>query len=234
MTQNSVVTPFAFDTHQVRVVTLEGNPWFVAADVARVLTIKNITDTLKSSYIDTSERARFDLGAYAGNVVNLISESGLYKLIMRSDKPEAKRFQDWVTKEVLPSVRKTGAYVTGQPSISENPSIDTLDLLMAQAQLFPKLIERMKEQQRQIEEQGASLAAVQEAVRDQLDYLSVSDFLRTHKLLYKTPMGIRTALGKKASEATRSAGWIIKTKELGTAIYPKKAIYQAAASLRLI
>jgi prophage antirepressor-like protein len=52
----------------------------------------------------------------------LISESGLYKLIMRSDKETAKPFQDWVTKEVLPSIRKTGAFVTGQPSIVENPS----------------------------------------------------------------------------------------------------------------
>jgi prophage antirepressor-like protein len=88
-------------------VTLDGNPWFVAADVARVLTIKNITDTLKPPYIDPAERARFDLGAYPGNIVNIISESGLYKLIMRSDKPEAKRFQDWVMKEVLPGIRRT-------------------------------------------------------------------------------------------------------------------------------
>lgn len=95
--------------------TLEGNPWFVGADTARVLGIRNITDTLKSSYIDTAERARFDLEAYAGNIVNIISESSLYKLVMRSDKPEAKRFQDWVTKEVLPSIRKTG----GLPSSTQ-------------------------------------------------------------------------------------------------------------------
>ncbi len=54
----------------------------------------------------------------------LISESGLYKLIMRSDKPQARALPDWVTREVLPSTRKTGAYVTGQPSIAENPKMD--------------------------------------------------------------------------------------------------------------
>ncbi len=48
-----------------------------------------------------------------------VSESGLYKLIMRSDKPQAKAFQDWVAKEVLPSIRKTGSYVTGQPASLE-------------------------------------------------------------------------------------------------------------------
>ena len=51
-----------------------------------------------------------------GGKATLISESGLYKLIMRSNKPAAKEFQDWVTKEVLPSINATGSYVTGQPS----------------------------------------------------------------------------------------------------------------------
>ncbi len=62
----------------------------------------------------------------------MVSESGLYKLIMRSDKPQAKPFQDWVTQEVLPSIRKTGSYVTGQPSLKENPKMDPLGLMMAQ------------------------------------------------------------------------------------------------------
>lgn len=62
----------------------------------------------------------------------VISESGLYKLVMRSDKPQAKAFQDWVTREVLPSIRKTGAYVTGQPSLAENPKMSALDLAEAQ------------------------------------------------------------------------------------------------------
>lgn len=62
------------------------------------------------------------------NQASVISESGLYKLIMRSDKPQAKAFQDWVTKEVLPSIRKTGSFVTGQPSLVENPQMSALEL----------------------------------------------------------------------------------------------------------
>lgn len=92
--------------------TLDGAPWFVAADVAAVLGLKNISVTLRSKYIGDGERAKSDLGLGCGPM-NLVSESGLYKLVMRSDKPQAKDFQNWVTREVLPSIRKTGAYVTG-------------------------------------------------------------------------------------------------------------------------
>lgn len=100
-------------------VTREEDPWFVAADVCRVLGLSNTTQTIRQ--LDASQRStlnRIEGGMAGGAAINLISESGLYKLIMRSDKPEAKRFQDWVTKEVLPSIRKTGAYVTGQPSLA--------------------------------------------------------------------------------------------------------------------
>lgn len=98
-------------------VSIDDQPWFVAADVARVLELPNITDTLKSKYIDPSEKAMKIIG---GREVNIVSESALYKLAMRSKKPQAKAFQDWVTKEVLPSIRKTGSFVTGQPSTSIN------------------------------------------------------------------------------------------------------------------
>lgn len=102
--------------------TLEGNPWFVGMDICEVLGLSSPgyaymrLDDNEKSYV-----GRTLLGLPAGKNLVLISESGLYKLIMRSDKPNAKGFQDWVTKEVLPSIRKTGSFVTGQPSLQENP-----------------------------------------------------------------------------------------------------------------
>jgi len=116
MNPTKSVSTFTFNTSQIRVVTHEGNPWFVAADICRVLELSNVTNTLRSRYIDHSERATSVEGS--GNPYNIIPESGLYKLIMRSDKPQAKTFQDWVTKEVLPSIRKTGAYVVGAISLT--------------------------------------------------------------------------------------------------------------------
>lgn len=80
-------------------------------------------------YLDPSEKMPIPMNLIQGKGMNqatLISESGLYKLVMRSDKPQALRFQNWVTKEVLPSIRKTGSFVTGQPSLVENPQMSPL------------------------------------------------------------------------------------------------------------
>lgn len=80
-------------------IEIEGEPWFVAVDVCRVLNITNATVALKP--LSEDERAKLNLGQRGLGAVNVVSESGLYKIIMRSDKPEAKAFQDWVTREVL-------------------------------------------------------------------------------------------------------------------------------------
>lgn len=98
---------FNFTSQALRVVMREGEPWFVAADVCEALDIKNPTDALKR--LDDDERARFNLG-HQGEA-NVINESGLYSLILGSRKPEAKKFKKWVTSEVLPAIRKTGAYI---------------------------------------------------------------------------------------------------------------------------
>jgi prophage antirepressor-like protein len=95
------------------VVTIDGDPWFVAADACRALEM----DVSKGTHqhmrgLDASEKrlATRDLFRGIGHrPTTIISESGLYKLILRSDKPQAKPFQDWVTKEVLPAIRKDGA-----------------------------------------------------------------------------------------------------------------------------
>ncbi len=142
---NNQLTTFSFHNKPIRVVEINGNPWFVATDVSQVLGLTNATVAIKSSHLGTDEVAKKHLGGQSG-VANVLSESGLYKLVMRSNKAEAKAFQDWVTREVLPSIRKTGAYVTGQPSLKDNPSMDPLDLMMAQAELLPKLITQLREQ----------------------------------------------------------------------------------------
>lgn len=99
---------FGFENHEVRVVMQGEEPWFVAKDVCDVLELTNPTVALEG--LDEDERAKFYLGRQGD--ANIISESGLYTLIMRSNKPEAKRFRKWVTAEVLPSIRKHGAYLT--------------------------------------------------------------------------------------------------------------------------
>lgn len=87
---------------------IDNEPYFVFVDVCSTLDIKNPSDAIKQ--IDEDERARLNLGRQGEAWA--INESGLYRLIMRSDKPNAKPFQKWVTKEVLPSIRKHGIYAT--------------------------------------------------------------------------------------------------------------------------
>lgn len=107
---NNVIT-FNFNTKAIRVVEIYGKPWFVAADVCRVLGIINQGNAY--ARLSSDERTNIrqtDIGMPGGRDAVMVSESGLYKLVMRSDKPEAKKIQDWVAREVLPSIRRTGAY----------------------------------------------------------------------------------------------------------------------------
>lgn len=92
--------------------TIEDQPWFVATDICKLLYTMNGSNASHfTRSLDEVEKLRGNrIPGKGGFSPLLISESGLYKLIMRSDKPTAKDFQDWVTKEVLPSIRKTGSY----------------------------------------------------------------------------------------------------------------------------
>ena len=111
MQQRNSLIPFAFGDNMVRVLTDEnGEPWFVAKDVCQILDIQNPSDTL-SKILDEDEKGIdtiYTLGGPQDMLIN--SESGLYALVFRSRKPEAKAFSKWVRSEVLPSLRKTGAY----------------------------------------------------------------------------------------------------------------------------
>lgn len=93
---------------QIRMVMVDDEPMFCLVDVCRALEIKNATDVAKR--LDEDELTRLNLGGRAGET-NFITESGLYAVIVRSDKPNARKFRKWVTSEVLPTIRKTGGYV---------------------------------------------------------------------------------------------------------------------------
>lgn len=92
---------------EVRTAVVNDEPMFCLIDICKALEIKNATDVAKR--LDEDELTRLNLGSRAGET-NFITESGLYAVILRSDKPNAKKFRKWVTSEVLPSIRKTGSY----------------------------------------------------------------------------------------------------------------------------
>ena len=116
--------------------TDDGEIWFMAADICKILGLKNPTKSVKS--LKENEKANFKLGNYGkpGNPnVLCVNEPGLYRLIFRSRKPEAERFQDWVYHEVLPSIRATGSY--SLPKKKEVRKISTHDVIKAVFEKYP-------------------------------------------------------------------------------------------------
>lgn len=105
---------------EIRTVTVNENPMFCLTDVCKALEIQNATDVAKR--LDDDEVTRFNLGGKSGET-NFVNESGLYSVILRSDKPNAKKFRKWITAEVLPSIRKHGIYATDNviDNILNNP-----------------------------------------------------------------------------------------------------------------
>ena len=108
----------------IRTVTVNNEPMFCLLDVCKALDIKNTTDVAKR--LDADEVTRLNLGGKSGET-NFVNESGLYAVILRSDKPNARKFRKWVTADVLPTIRKTGGYQMAQPQGKELLALAVLD-----------------------------------------------------------------------------------------------------------
>lgn len=142
---NNELQKFDFRGTSLRTLTDEaGEPWFVAKDVCDILGMSN--PSMAVIALDKDEVAQIDPKDYLGSenrsnqAVNIVSEPGLYKLIMRSRKPEAKEFQRWVTHEVLPQIRKTGGYIPTSESDSDE------DIMARAVLVAQKTIERKNQQ----------------------------------------------------------------------------------------
>lgn len=106
---NELQRVFEYEGSQVRTAVIDGRTWFVAKDVCDALEIKSYRDSV--SRLDEDERESVLVDTLGGKQeMTAVNESGLYTLILKSRKPEAKAFKRWVTHEVLPSIRKTGEY----------------------------------------------------------------------------------------------------------------------------
>jgi prophage antirepressor-like protein len=114
------ILPFNFNNHEIRTLVNEkGDIWFIAKEITDVLSIKNPSDAIAD--LDSDELDSFKtISGGQTRSLKIISESGFYTLVMKSRKPVAKPFQKWVTKEVLPSIRKTGSY-----SLQEKENVQT-------------------------------------------------------------------------------------------------------------
>lgn len=124
----------------VRAMSLNDEPWFVAKDVCDVLGIKTNHLREDGRGLDDDEVMNLPNWEVGGKAPLIVSEAGFYKLVMRSRKPEAKAFQRWVTHEVLPAIRRTGGYMVAKQD-------ETPEQIMARAVLVAQdTIERQKKQ----------------------------------------------------------------------------------------
>lgn len=149
---------------EVRSVVKDGEPWFVAVDVCKALEIKNNRDAL--GRLDDDEKGVVSTDTLGGEQeVGVVNESGLYTLVLGSRKPEAKAFKRWITHDVIPAIRKTGGYIQGEESMSDDDLIARA-LVMAQKKI------ELREQQ--LREKDAQLE-LQKPKVDFADHVTDSD-----------------------------------------------------------
>ncbi len=187
----SSIVPFQFDQSTVRTFTAEnGEPVFIAADVLTVLDL----DRKALERLDDDEKGVSLIHTLGGEQqMTTINESGLYSLVLGCRKPESKRFKKWVTSEVLPAIRKTGAYAVATLSPAE--------MLVAQAQLY---LEHERELQRLEQEQRAIKAQLSAMVNGE-DYFTVVGFANLHRIKLDATAAKR--LGRKATAICHANNW---------------------------
>ena len=139
---------------RIRTITKDGEPWFVIADVCRALEIRN--SRMVAGRLDRDELMSVKLTSGGQRrEMTVINESGLYAVIIRSDKPQAQSFRKWLTSEVIPTIRRTGGYVSNEEMFIENylPFLDEpyRDLFRIQMTIIGKLNERIRHDQPLVE-----------------------------------------------------------------------------------
>lgn len=131
------ITQFVYDSKSVRTIVIDNQPWFVAKDVCEILEISNNRDALSRLDADEKNTVALTDGNRGNPNQTVINEAGLYTLIMSSRKPEAKQFKRWITHEVIPSIRKHGAYMT----------TETIEKTLSNPDFIITLATKLKEEQ---------------------------------------------------------------------------------------
>lgn len=146
----SNLSVFEFESNQVRVILIDGEPWFVAKDLCAVLDLEQVSRAV--SRLDEDEKGVTIVNTPGGNQeMVMVSESGMYSLVLTSRKDEAKIFKRWLTNKVLPQIRKTGMYA---PAMSQSEII----LAIAQQHVdFERRQKALEESQQAIVKQISSV-----------------------------------------------------------------------------
>ena len=159
---------------KVRTVILNDEPWFIGKDVTDILGYQNGSRDI-NRHVDEDDRQNYQNGTFESNRgMAIINESGLYSLILSSKLPTAKKFKRWVTSEVLPSIRKHGAYMTE----------DTIKKAMAEPDFIIKLATELKKEQEQNKQLTETCSQQQQVIgelKPKADY--VDKILKSNSLV---------------------------------------------------
>lgn len=164
MNENEVQV-WNYEGAEVRTVQIDGEPWFVLADICRELELS--TPARVAERLEKDEVSQTHTIDRMGREqkTTIINESGLYTVILRSDKPQAKPFRKWVTSVVLPSIRKTGSYSVRQPNAFEN--------LSPQLQVLIQMETRQKQIEARQAEQATALAGLEQKLQNTCEVIAL-------------------------------------------------------------
>ena len=151
-----------YESSEIRTVQINGEPWFVLSDVCKVLELSS--PHIVAERLDGDEKGRNQIPTLGGvQEMAVVNESGLYTVILRSDKPQEKPFRKWVTSEVLPSIRKHGSYSVQSQFADLSPQLQVLI--------------QMETRQKQIEarqaEQATALAGLEQKIQNTCEVIAL-------------------------------------------------------------
>ena len=203
--------PFFLDTHEVRVhIDGQGNPWWEAQDICAILNIHDVSKAVARLQVGEKRTSE------SRNVL-IINESGLYRLIFRSNKPEAQRFQDWVFGEVLPAIRQTGHYAPSLPAIDHHPDLRAIVQLahgLAETRDGAAVAKAEAEQAKRAAAHAEAKA--EQAIHGQA-WVTIHQYVTIHRLEKQMPQSFQEAYGR----------WLTRyCREQGYRVYPQPVAYQ--------
>jgi prophage antirepressor-like protein len=224
------ISTFKFHNIELRTVLIDGVPWFVGQDVVNILLGTASGKGYIYKRLNDDEKAKVSrtiLGMKPGRDTFIISESGLYKLVMRSDKAQAEEFQEWVTGTVLPSIRKDGGYIMGEEKVVTGEMSEDELLLKAMTILQGK-VERLSKER---DAYHAELAQVTVA-----EYAALNHVYFSHK--EKVALALQAVAKAKAemvtlSKSPRTIRRGGKSIDTAVNVYPRDILDRAAAELGL-
>ena len=185
---------YIFEDQPIRILQDEnGEPLFVASDVCKALDISNVSNVL--SRLDDDEKDDLTLADVTGRMQKtaVITEPGLYNLIIRSDKPKAKDFKRWITHEVIPAIRKTGGYA--MQSKNANP-----------LEALRQMVETLIAQDRRLNEHDTRIGNLEAHVQPEVEYFTVIGYFRKRGL--QSPSHNQAiSIGQQAARLSKERGY---------------------------